>query len=124
MCCHNHPDNGSDLAVVKEGEMTPEQDYKERYEHQYEMKCKAEDERDAAEERGGYLYRQLGAYCAVLFAPDERVERAESHYRALQGLRNLLPEFGPMDGRVWRLIDDELEMKTYRVPRVPSVPYR
>jgi hypothetical protein len=29
--------------------MTPEQaqDYKDRYEHQYEMKCKAQDERDA-----------------------------------------------------------------------------
>ena len=48
-------------------------DYKERYEHQYEMKCKAEDERDAAEKRGEYLYRQLEVYCAVLFAPDERL---------------------------------------------------
>ena len=50
--------------------------------------------------------------------------QADSHYKALQALRELLPEFGPMDGRVWRLIDDELEQKTYRVPRVPSVPYR
>ncbi len=49
-------------------------DYKDRYEHQYEMKCKAEDERDAAEKRGEYLYRQLEVYCAVLFAPDERLK--------------------------------------------------
>lgn len=33
-------------------------------------------EQDAIK-RGEYLYRQLGLYCAVLFAPDERLEEAE-----------------------------------------------
>jgi len=28
--------------------------------------------------RGEYLYHQLGAYCAVLFAPDERIVRLRS----------------------------------------------
>ena len=37
-----------------------------------------EAERDAAIKWGEYLYRQLGAYCAVLFAPDERLEAAEA----------------------------------------------
>lgn len=35
-----------DLPKGKEKDMTPEQDYRERYEFQWEMRCRAEDERD------------------------------------------------------------------------------
>ncbi len=66
-------------------------DYRDRYEHQYEMKCKARDELDAAEKRGRDLYHRLGSYATVLFAPDERVSKLEEALQWCSGSGDFAP---------------------------------
>ncbi len=67
-------------------------DYRDRYNHQYEMKCKAQDKLDEAEKRGRDLYHRLGAYATVLFAPDERVSELVEALEWCSGSADFAPE--------------------------------